>query len=476
MNRIFRIAAIAVALGLGACGGGGGSQPAPQPTPTPTPTPPPETPLAQLKRQTTQWQDAQLQALQGLSCPDARCEAVTVRFSDGQFQPAKLKSDQTILVIDTGGLDWPSAVTYRTRVKSQWEWDASGQIRQRNASVSMPRYLAGMYASLSQLRQQAPDAFIPAAWLEPLRARVQQISPQVAQPYAGHGAVVLGYVAEHNPQAELVVADVPDFASLFKTEFCAGNAEAFRQKVATASAQFRQRVLEEQQVEYVNMSAGWELSRSIATSAERLCGGGLNRSQQQALLRAHDPFMQQLFASERVLGVQAGSGDYQPDEHELDALPLPNRVRVGFYNSGATPSTLDAQGVPRGALPPVPDFQRNSLAILDVLVNFNFAGFGHQCQPGPYTYAHPGLLGLGYGALCSEQTSWAAPTVLSRLVHLRESRYAGQAWSAGLIGELKQALTPRSCQHELAGAQGQCTLQDPLQHRQHELFRLGYLP
>ncbi len=457
-------------LSLSGCSGGGDAS-------TVTPPPPPPPPVVGWEQHLAEWLQQQQRWLESIQCPSSDCDMVSLSFAEGKFEPAYLLPQQTVLVLDTDGMDLLSSLTYRHRVKSVWHWNEQAQPVAKATTVTVPKYLPTLYQGLRRLhREKNGPGFVPAQQLSRLEQRIAQLNPNLAQPYTGHGSVALSYLAEHNPQAELVVAQTPDFAMLFRDDFCKGDAETFRLRIEQASQQFYQQVIQAQDVEYLNWSGGFDLPRTVAVSAQRLCAQPLSSAQQSALLLAYQPFYQMLFHSPKLLGVQAATANFQPGQQPLDALALPHRLRAGFFNTGISRSALDPTGKPTGGLPTVPDYQQNSLAVIDVLVNFSFSGLGSSCQPGQFSYKTPSLLGLSYEALCSQQSSWAAPLVLSRLIHLQQSRYATQAWSDTLIADLKAALTPAGCSYDMAGAATLCKLQDPLQHRQLEIVRLGYLP
>lgn len=471
LSKKHLVAVILLNISLYGCGGGGDSAKSP---PSPPPPPPP---VVGWEQHVSAWLQQQQNWLQSIQCPSSDCDPVSLSFAEGQFEPGYLLPQQTVLVLDTDGMDLLSTLTYRHRVKSAWHWNEQAEPVAKALSVTVPKYLPTLYQRLRQLhREKNGPGFVAAQQLSSLEQRIAQLNPNLAQPYTGHGSVALSYLAEHNPQAELVVAQTPDFAMLFRDDFCKGDAAAFRQRIEQASQRFYQQVIQAQDVEYLNWSGGFDLPRTVAVSAQRLCTQPLSSEQQSALLLAYQPFYQMLFHSPKLLGVQAATANFQPSQQQLDALMLPHRVRAGFFNTGTSRSALDPAGKPTGVVPAVPDYQQNSLAVIDVLVNFSFSGLGSSCQPGQFSYKTPSLLGLSYDALCSQQSSWAAPLVLSRLIHLQQSRFAAVAWSDALIADLKAALTPTGCSYEMAGTATLCKLQDPLQHRQLEIVRLGYLP
>jgi hypothetical protein len=303
---------------------------------------------------------------------------------------------------------------------------------------------------------------------------VQRLARGFTQPYSGHGSIALSYLAEHNPQAELVVVKLPEFATLFQDEFCRADIAALTAKVRALTEEFYQLLILGQDVEFLNMSAGYDLD-GIKAAAQH-CSTPPDATQYGALLQSYQPFYQMLFDSPKLLAVQAGVVNNDPIRFPLDQAAFPHRIRAGFYNTELVSSGLSAQGVPTGAMPMLPAAQQNSLAVLDVLINFGYDPTQFPCQAQATTYRIPAASGLGYAALCDEQTSWAAPVVVSRLIHLRQSQFAAVAWSDQLIAQLKQALTPALCTAQGKAEPVVCQLQDPLLHRQHEVFRLQYLP
>lgn len=453
-----------------ACGGGGSSTSAVKPPEQPQQPSQP----ALLQQRLAAWLPAQQDWLASLSCPAAGCNTVSVSLSSRRFEPQHQRPDQTIAVLDDGGMAYLAVLPYRQRIKSYWQVNASGRFAEADPMVTVPDFVPALYDRLRQFHQPGGGGFVPASWLAALQTQLNKLAPGFTSPFSGHGSVALRYLAEHNPQAELVVVQLPELLQLFSSEFCAGDVTALQQKVTAISQQFYQDVIIGQDVEWLNMSAGYD-HRSLKAALQR-CPQAPEPAKHAALLAALQPFYQMLFASPKLLGVQAGVVNNNPAQFPLDQPLLPHRIRAGFFNTGLSSSQLDANGVPQGALPAVPADQANSLDVLDVLVNFASDNREFPCQLPAYGYKLPSISGLAYGPLCDDQTSWAAPVVLSRLIQLRQSRFAEIAWSDALISQLKSALTPALCSYPAAGAAKTCKLQDPLLHRQHEVFRLQYLP
>lgn len=446
--------------------------------------------MADFKSGLDSWVTQQHTALAGLSCQQGDCRLVPVQFNDAQFNADQQSNpEQTILVLDTAGMDLLSTLTYRERVKSVWHYAADSgtgapQLVKANPQLRVSKVLADFYPALRlQLqdlaKQHQQSTFAPADWLKPLHKELNRLSAGAASQYGGHGSYSVRYLAEHNPAAQLVIATLPDFARMFRAEFCAADAAALQARIRAFADDFYQQVIAGEQVRWINLSAGYD-SR-LFDNAVTLCGHTFNARQQQALLAAHQPFYQRLFDSDDVLAVQAGVVNNDPQRFSLDQRDYRHRIRAGFFNSGAQHSGVDARGIPlNGIVPQLPPDQHNSLAVLDVLINFGFDNQSFPCTAGQHSYRTSSMLRSAYGVICDEQTSWAAPVVLSRLIHLRATALADQQWSDALLADLREQLTPTSCdrwtaQHPQLFTDGRCKLQDPLFYRQHEVFRQGYL-
>ncbi|WP_349742475.1 hypothetical protein [Roseateles cavernae] len=89
------------------------------------------------------------------------------------------------------------------------------------------------------------------------------------------------------------------------------------------------------------------------------------------------------------------------------------------------------------------------------------------------------VYGLDLGPVPHATTSWSAPQVLNRLIHLKQQLAPTMApevpLDAALIQRMKDAPTPMGCSWAPEDG-GRCKLQDPAWHRQQELFRQGWLP
>jgi len=184
-------------------------------------------------------------------------------------------------------------------------------------------------------------------------------------------------------------------------------------------------------------------------------------------LHVYDPIYDVLFHSEGVIAAQAAANLGSAADYPFDqASPrYPNRVRVGFISSRR--SGLDEVG--RGAVEKTDQFP--VLGDADVYLNWGceMSATTPLCAEPHYEFAGP--FGFGTATVPLMSTSYVDPLGIARLIHLRYSRHEGESMSDALIQTLRRELTPVLC-----GATGSepCVYQDPIAHRQLELYRLGY--
>jgi len=98
--------------------------------------------MAQLKTQVDSFVASTIAAIneQSINCEthpeQPQCELVSVKFSDGQFDASKTDPNQTILILDQG-LEFPSMVRYRSRVKAAFIQEQDGFYHQQNKVVTI---------------------------------------------------------------------------------------------------------------------------------------------------------------------------------------------------------------------------------------------------------------------------------------------------------------------------------------------------
>jgi len=141
-------------LSLPGCSGGGDAS---------TVTPPPPPPVLGWEQHLAEWLRQQQSWLESIQCPSSDCDMVSLSFTEGKFEPAYLLPQQTVLVLDTDGMDLLSSLTYRHRVKSVWHWNEQAQPVAKATTVAVPKYLPTLYQGLRLLhREKNGPGFVPA--------------------------------------------------------------------------------------------------------------------------------------------------------------------------------------------------------------------------------------------------------------------------------------------------------------------------
>lgn len=480
---------------VAACGGGGGADPAPQPTPPITPQPPPADPpgidKTLLRQQVDAFVAEQRAKIAAIDCSQSQtgsCEPIkNIRFSEGQALPARLRADQTILLIDNG-ITHAATLRYRSRMLAYYRLsESSGLVEPYDPVIaSTPRWGVELLRAIDgfQYRDaagQTRPSHVPAAWLEPLRPLLKGARDFAALDRIPHGNMVLSQLVEASPQAGFVVLDPFPFQSLLKAQrasVCAKDAASLEQ-AAQRAAQSLGLVMQRHGVDYVNMSGGWFAEDMAITWAALNCGGSLLPEEASRLMLALRPLFAQLFESPTVLGVQSAGGAMSPLTHPLDVLDLPQRLRVGYYHP-LQAAPLPADGVVGAQRPAVDEPSAADRRWIDVFVGTGMTrpGFRPEFNTAP-PLRTDSVYGLGLWPVDSSTTSWSAPQALNRLIHLKQQLAPTMApeapLDAALIQRMKTALTPMGCSWAPEDG-GRCKLQDPAWHRQQELFRQGWLP
>lgn len=486
---------------LAACGGGGGGAgggsevppPAPPPVqpPGPAPAPGPDgIDKPRLRQQVDAWVAEQKARIEPLDCQQSQtggCEALRkIRFSEGQALPAKLRADQTILLVDSG-IGHAATLRYRSRMLGYYRVsESSGLVEAHDPVIeSTPRWGAELLRGIDGFQyrdaggQQRPT-YVPADWLSALRPLLRGPRDFAMVDRVPHGNMVLAQLVESNPQAGFVVLDPIPITALMRAHraaVCAKDWAALEQGVQRM-AQSLSAVMQRHGVDYVNLSGGLDTSNLPDSWGPLACGGSLSASEAQGLIMAFRPLYASLFESPGVLGVQAAGVALSPGSHPLEALPLANRVRVSLFHPAA--AQLPADGVTGAQRPEVLEPNAEDRRWVDVFIS---TGMVNDSFP-PKVNASPPLItdsvyGLDLGPVPHATTSWSAPQALSRLIHLKSQLAPDMApeapLDAALIQRMKNALTPMGCSWAPEDG-GRCKLQDPAWHRQQELFRQGWLP
>ncbi|SFD71936.1 hypothetical protein [Pseudoalteromonas denitrificans] len=457
--------------------------------------------LQYLKQKVASWVTDKVIELKELNCDNTginsfQCEKEAIRFSDGRFNPAKLDPNQTILILDDG-LEFSSTVRYRSRIKAAYEQMNDGFYHQAEQGDYDPEFNLPLLAinTLREIDQftdeNSNETFIPALWLSQLKPEMERLYPASDNysQYLDHGKMPLLYLLEHNPKAELVIASAPDFFKQKHTLFCqpdkieedqqSTNLVRLEQHIFEAADAFKTEVINGQNINYINYSGGYTLN-TVKSDWNKFCKTNLPSNQTlKALLNTIRPFYDVLFNSEGVFAFQASDVNMTTTNNVLDIdKNYKNRMLVGDF------TILDSELPEDGAFsywkrPPELLYNRNnSKRWIDIFINFGII----EVRPFPYNETplmntHP--LGLNSLPISSMQPSWAAPVALSRAIHLKNTIFIDKGLTNDLIIEMKNKMTPNNCSYQgwsyYRDYNGTCKLQDPLLHRQHEVYRLRYL-
>lgn len=371
-----------------------------------------------------------------------------------------VSTHEAILIVDSFGEGVrPQFVRYRNRIKGIYRVEGDA-IEPQDISVHLPKALGDSLLSF------AGPEFIPSAALLAVSQAAGKAYSKLALVYLGHGGVVYGHLVELAPEQPIVLLELEGLLGL-QPALCEGVTPA---SLATAAAHYsavaaalRQRMTQHK-VRFVNASFGNSV-QTMASDWTRTCGSAVPSTEVlRQLLHLYDPVYDALFNSPGVVAAHAAANLGAAADFPFDQVSpaFANRVRVGFISSLA--SGLDALG--RGTVQKAEQFPRDGDA--DVYVNWDCEAFIGCADP---HYEMAGAFGLGAFSVVVMSTSYVNPLGLGRLINLRYANHAGQPMTNALIQTLKLELTPSLC-----GADGHqpCVYQDPLLHRQLEVYRRNY--
>ncbi len=431
--------------------------------------------------------ESKIQGLSDINCDtdENTCSVVTVEYDQSSFNEDKTSADQTILVLDTS-LDFIATVRYRSRIKAMFRLE-EGQYTEYAPSYEIPEFVHSLLSDIDSFSDSSNDyKFIPAAELTSVYDALTPIYEYESySEYVGHGQIPLSYLLEHNPYSELVLADPPLFYSHYQDWFCdptPENISLLTQAISNAAMQFQIEIIEEQEIEYVNYSGGISLA-TINSQWQSICNSDLPEVDVQIqLLNTMHPFFDMLFNNSGVWVFQASDINMTEQNNPFDLdieNEFENRLLVADFTTGEQNSDIPQNGIMsyESSLPYIEKYQE-SYEHIDYFLNFGI----ESSRPFPYNdtpVMETGILGLTYDPITSIQPSWAAPVALSRAIHLKNTEFPDQILTNELIQQIWDLMTPSSTESCRFDFQSEsmvlCKIQDPLKHRQHELFRLGYL-
>lgn len=369
-----------------------------------------------------------------------------------------VSTGEAILIVDEFGPGFhPQLVRYRNRVLGFYEINGDA-LEAVPLSVRLPKQLGDVLVSF------AGPEFLPASVLLPIARAVSASYRAVPLLFLGHGGVIFGHLVELAPEQPLVLVDLRRLMDL-PLALCQRVDDA---TLAAATAHFTavasslRQVMRAHNVRFVNASFG-TTAQTLATGWPQLCGGAAPANDVvRRVLHVLDPLYEALFNTEGVVTAQAGADLGDPADFPFDQVSASfgNRVRVGFISSRA--SGLDELG--RGTVQKTAQFPRDGDA--DVYLNWG-------CEPlvgcADLHYEMVGEFGLSAGPAPLMSSSYVTPLAVGRLIHLRNANHRDVPMTNALIDTLEQELTPPLC-----GRAQPCVYQDPIAHRQLEVYRRMY--
>jgi len=367
---------------------------------------------------------------------------------------------EAILIIDSFGAGFfPELVRYRNRLLGVYV-TSGDEVEPQVLSVLLPQRLGDVLVSF------AGPEFVPASALLQVALTADRAYGKLNLFYPGHGGVVFGHLVDLVPEQPLVLLDSTHLLDI-PPEVCPG---IDSRTLAAATAHFgaiaasMKRMMADREVRFINASFGLT-APVLADQWQRSCSGAIpNGEELQQLLHVYDPLFDLLFNTEGVVTAHAAANLGDPADFPFDQVgpQYPNRVRVGFISSLS--SGLDELG--RGTVRKKEQFPVDGDA--DVYLNWDCEVFEGCAEP-HYTMAS--AFGLAAGNVPIMSTSYIDPLALARLVNLRYANHGGEPMSNALVRVLERELAPALC-----GPDGTepCVYQDPIAHRQLEVYRLGY--
>lgn len=396
--------------------------------------------------------------LEGIeTCPEKPQVGVGwCEFVEASFTPKTptLKSlGQRILVIDSG-MRFAGYTRYKSRVLDDLAADEDGNYRSVQKGFSLAK---GELEVLSHmLDEQYPGT--PAIALQRLIGG-RNIFP-VSTYSPSHGDRIFGTLADLNPDAEFVIAEVWQFPTHTITQCndeqeILANIGTYLDRVAASLVA----TIQKYDLNFVNMSFGDSLKTieinfaGLPNGSERFSRSFYRQVLQLTKVRLYD----RLFALRDVVFVQAGPwSDYRLDTGDLDYLidcaVYPNRIRVGGVSELST--DISSKGEPRRQYTK----SKGAENCIDMFFNSGVV-IDEELMPvlGDYPYLST-TEGIGTSFPSdSFSSSWATPFVLSYLnFKKQEAKANGAKFSISHLHNSRLII-------------------EPVKYAQFEIFRTGRL-
>lgn len=381
------------------------------------------------------------------------CETVTVSFRP---KPASSSSlGQRILVIDSGMLI-PAYTRYKSRVLDHLAIDQQGYYRSSPQKIQVTRPIFEVLCNI--LDEQCP--LTTAKQLNPISDLFYK-HKKILQIPIGHGDLTFATLADLNPKADFVIAELADKPAAY---FCSSSddpvsLESYRLFIRNAADSLRS-AIEKHNINFVNMSFG-DTQNTLKRTWQLRCAGKALPSEKFFLdfqkMHFHN-FYEPLFAMEDVVFVQAAPQSTRvleklDPEFFSDCQDVSSRiVAAGFSSQEALLPFLGSNSHPL-----LPNYIKGAMTCTDLAINFGVsAKRPYEDGPFPVLTTMEGVGAYSIGTRPSSST--AAPIVLSYLIYLKNS---------GLVaGSGREFVANVKNYH-------QGKLVEPERYRQFEIYRLG---
>ncbi|SFD71883.1 Ig-like domain-containing protein [Pseudoalteromonas denitrificans] len=431
---------------------------------------------------------------QGINCQDkepklgtAMCDFKDVAFNDRQFIAEKTLAEQTILVLDYG-FNYQANIRYRSRIKALLKYNPEAQkFTDYNPSISISNIGDKVLSEIDNFKftdeqgNQSP-AFVSASWFNLLAPIMKEMDTddgfdyRTGESYASHSASVLPYLMETNPQANFVLVEFgDDLLQSHPDLLCNIATEELTEISEKVAIDFRNNILKKYQVGFINMSAGHSVKAVKINWLNAQCTGGLSDQNAHLLVNTLSPLYKAIHATDGVISVQALDYGLNEQNFPLEAMEFKNRVKVLPYTTNAEDTLLPIDGKV-DAVKPVNNaddwFRERDWT--DYYVNFGVERFSFGTVFNSTPKLTFGLSGIGSAIESYIFPSWAAPVALSHIIYLKNTLFQNETMDQNTVNKLLNSLTPEGCSF-YPEFNNRCRIQDPLKHRQHEAYRLGYL-
>lgn len=380
------------------------------------------------------------------------CETVAVTLTPRE--PTQRSIGQRILVIDLG-MTVPAYLRYKSRVMDHLVLFEDGSYMSYPKTIQVPRPVFQVLSEI--LDKQFPNT--TAKELNPISDLFYK-HKRVLNLNVMHGDEIFSTLADLNPDAEFVIAEIPGVPYEILCSANKDNAsfEEYRTFLRNAADSLNSHIAQ-YDVNYVNMSFG-ETTQTLKTTWSSQCTNQLFPGDAffHLLLRTYfEEFYQPLFAANAIF-VQAAASSIQEltpvdPGFYCDCQEVPNRIRATGFSSAT--AHLPMTGFEE------PEFlglaMRGALPCIDLAVNFGVEA-KKPYKDGPFPVLMTGD-GVGAGSLGTRPSaSSAAPIVLSYINYLKQS---GLVFGDGadFVSNLKKYHAGRFI--------------EPARYSQFEIYRLG---